>query len=169
MKSFVWFTTLLLLCIELAHAAHIAPIKGHRQHRRASTKPTSRALKRRANRTCSPPASSNGTTPGQINAANGNGFPSLGFKMPDSVPSSVDGWWTDYKAEIGFLGFSYSVSGCTSPHVFLLSLICNFDPCSPLRFPGQSAGTLKSEFKDIRNRFNGRYVRLYGACDRNGF
>jgi exo-beta-1,3-glucanase (GH17 family) len=65
--------------------------------------------------------------------------------MPGSVPSSVSGWWSDYKSEVGFLGFSYAVAGC------------------------QSAGTLKSEFKDIRNRFNGRYVRLYGACDRNGF
>jgi len=36
-------------------------------------------------------------------------------------------------------------------------------------YTGQSASTLKSEFQDIRNRFNGRYVRLYGACDRNGF
>ena len=90
--------------------------------------------------------------------------------MPDSVPSSLDGWWTDYKAEVGFLGFSYAVSGCASPHVFLLFVIRKFDPLLlPLQFLGQSAGTLKSEFKDIRNRFNGRYVRLYGACDRNGF
>ncbi|KAF9647816.1 hypothetical protein BDM02DRAFT_3097479 [Thelephora ganbajun] len=65
--------------------------------------------------------------------------------MPNSVPSSLNGWWSDYKSEIGFLGFSYAVDGC------------------------QSASTLKSEFKDIRKRFHGRYVRLYGACDRNGF
>jgi len=43
------------------------------------------------------------------------------------------------------MGFSYSVAGC------------------------QSRSQLKSEFQDIRNRFNGRYVRLYGACDRAGF
>jgi len=169
MKSFVWFTTLLLLCIELAHAAHITPIKGHRHHRRASTKPPARVLKKRGTRSCTPPASTNSTSgppSGQVNTANGGGFPSLGFKMPSSTPSSVNGWWSDYKSEVGFLGFSYSVSGCASHHEFFLSLICNFDP---VRFPGQSAGTLKSEFKDIRTRFNGRYVRLYGACDRNGF
>lgn len=34
---------------------------------------------------------------------------------------------------------------------------------------GQSKSDLTAQFKDIRNRFNGRYVRLYGACDRNGF
>ena len=130
MKSFVWFTTLLLLCIELAHAAHLAPITGHRHHRRTPPKSTARGLKRRANRSCTPPASSNGTSPGQVNAANGGGFPSLGFNMPDSVPSSVDGWWSDYKAEVGFLGFSYSVSGCASIHKSLLPLIRNLTLCS---------------------------------------
>jgi len=34
---------------------------------------------------------------------------------------------------------------------------------------GQSLATLRTEFKDIKNSFNGRYVRLYGACDRKGF
>lgn len=113
MKSFVWFTTVLLLCIELAHAAHITPVHGHRLHRRVSTKSTGNL--RRRGRTCKPPAGSNGTDTdtNQFNAANNGGFPSLGFKMPDSVPSSVDGWWSDYKSEIGFLGFSYAVDACT--------------------------------------------------------
>jgi hypothetical protein len=35
--------------------------------------------------------------------------------------------------------------------------------------PGQSLSQLKKEFSDIRNRFHGRYVRLYGACDKQGF
>lgn len=36
-------------------------------------------------------------------------------------------------------------------------------------FQGQSLAQLKAEFRDIRNHFNSRYVRLYGACDRDGF
>jgi hypothetical protein len=35
--------------------------------------------------------------------------------------------------------------------------------------PGQSLQQLKKEFADMRNTFNSRYVRLYGACDDNGF
>lgn len=34
---------------------------------------------------------------------------------------------------------------------------------------GQSPGQLNAEFADIRNTFNGRYVRLYGFCDNDGF
>ena len=34
---------------------------------------------------------------------------------------------------------------------------------------GQSPSQLNAEFADIRNNFNGRYVRLYGACDNDGF
>ena len=118
-KSFIWFTTALLLCLELAHATHVPRSSG--------------------------------------------GFPSLGFQMPSSVPSSLDGWWSDYESEIGFLGFSYSVAGCT----FLFdanprSSAWNTDP---MRYIGQSSNTLNREFQDIRNRFGGRYVRLDGACD----
>ena len=126
MKSFVWFTTILLLCVELAHAAHITPAHVHRQHRRTPTKPNSRSLRRRATRTCNPPTTNttdtgadndNTSNPssGQVDVATNDGFPSLGFDMPSSVPSSLDGWWSDYESEIGFLGFSYAVSGCTSP------------------------------------------------------
>ncbi|PIL34110.1 hypothetical protein GSI_03821 [Ganoderma sinense ZZ0214-1] len=74
-----------------------------------------------------------------------NCFPALGFNPPANVPSSLDGWWCDDKTEYAFLGFSYEVSAC------------------------QSKSQLNSEFADIRKRFNGRYVRLYGACDNNGF
>ena len=38
-----------------------------------------------------------------------------------------------------------------------------------MRCSGQSKSHLNSEFADIRKRFNGRYVRLYGACDNKGF
>ncbi|KAF6749437.1 glycoside hydrolase superfamily [Ephemerocybe angulata] len=65
--------------------------------------------------------------------------------MPGSVPSSLDNWWCDTSSEYAFVGFSYAVDAC------------------------QSLDTLKREFKDIRNTFNGRYVRLYGACDKKGF
>ena len=37
------------------------------------------------------------------------------------------------------------------------------------RRSGQSKSQLNSEFADIRKRFNGRYIRLYGACDNKGF
>ncbi|KAI9442198.1 hypothetical protein H4582DRAFT_2054704 [Lactarius indigo] len=33
----------------------------------------------------------------------------------------------------------------------------------------QSLSQLQKEFADMRNNFNSRYVRLYGACDREGF
>nr|ADX07325.1 putative B-(1-6) glucan synthase [Flammulina velutipes] len=72
-------------------------------------------------------------------------FPALGFSMPSWVPSSTNGWWCDPSTEYAFVGFSYEVTEC------------------------QSKETLKREFKDIRNKFSGRYVRLYGACDRAGF
>ena len=94
------------------------------------------------------------------------GFPSLGFQMPSSVPSSLDGWWSDYKSEIGFLGFSYGVM-CTFPSgVNPRSSAWNSDP---IRFLGQNASTLQSDFQDIRTRFNGRYVSMYSACDEDGF
>ena len=114
MKSFIWFTTILLLCVELAHATHITHVRGHRQHRRApAIEPTARRLRRRGTRTCTPPTNNTSSNPSnQINAANSGGFPSIGFKMPSSVPSSINGWWSDYKSEIGFLGFSYAVDSC---------------------------------------------------------
>jgi hypothetical protein len=34
---------------------------------------------------------------------------------------------------------------------------------------GQSKSKLQKEFADIRKTFNSRYVRLYGACDKDGF
>jgi len=71
----------------------------------------------------------------------------LGFKMPSKVPSddALSTWWCDPSTEYAFVGFSYEVTAC------------------------QSAKQLQREFSDIRNRFNSRYVRLYGACDRVGF
>ncbi|KAF8645871.1 hypothetical protein AX16_007529 [Volvariella volvacea WC 439] len=74
-----------------------------------------------------------------------NCFPAIGFTMPSSVPSSLDNWWCDYSTEYAFVGFSYEITAC------------------------QSLSQLRREFADIRNTFNGRYVRLYGFCDRSGF
>ncbi|KAH7888404.1 glycoside hydrolase superfamily [Phlebopus sp. FC_14] len=65
--------------------------------------------------------------------------------MPSSVPNSLDNWWCPMDTEYAFLGFSYEVTAC------------------------QSASQLKKDFLDIRKTFNGRYVRLYGACDNSGF
>lgn len=78
-----------------------------------------------------------------VKTANSSGscFPALDFNMPSSVPSSLDGWWCSPTDEYAFLGFSYEISAC------------------------QSQSQLISEFKDARNTFNARYVRLYGACD----
>ncbi|KAG6850115.1 hypothetical protein H0H93_001036 [Arthromyces matolae] len=72
-------------------------------------------------------------------------FPALGFKMPVKVPSSLDNWWCDPSEEYAFVGFSYEVTEC------------------------QSLTKLRRHFLDIRERFDGRYVRLYGFCDRIGF
>ncbi|KAF8963154.1 glycoside hydrolase superfamily [Flammula alnicola] len=65
--------------------------------------------------------------------------------MPSSVPSSTTNWWCNYDTEYAFVGFSYEVTAC------------------------QSLDTLREEFLDIRKTFKGRYVRLYGACDKEGF
>lgn len=147
MKSFIWFMTVLLLCLELVHAAHIPTIRGYRQHKRTPTKKSvARSLKRRGNGSCKPSTPSNSTTtpnngspnhnnssspsnPPNTNTTNTNsGFPSLGFKMPSSVPSSLDGWWSDYKSELGFLGFSYAVDACTFLDTILPIYARGFDP-----------------------------------------
>lgn len=39
-------------------------------------------------------------------------FPALGFKMPATVPSSLDGWWCDSSTEYAFVGFSYEITQC---------------------------------------------------------
>ncbi|TFK71586.1 glycoside hydrolase family 17 protein [Pluteus cervinus] len=65
--------------------------------------------------------------------------------MPASVPSKVNGWWCDPKTEYAFIGFGYEITPC------------------------QSQDQLTQEFTDIRKRFNGRYVRLYGTCDSDGY
>ncbi|KAK0448915.1 glycoside hydrolase superfamily [Desarmillaria tabescens] len=65
--------------------------------------------------------------------------------MPSIPPSTTNNWWCDMNTEYAFVGFSYEVTAC------------------------QDFNQLRSEFTDIRRRFNSRYVRMYGACDREGF
>ncbi|EDR04017.1 uncharacterized protein LACBIDRAFT_320159 [Laccaria bicolor S238N-H82] len=65
--------------------------------------------------------------------------------MPSTVPTTLDNWWCDYSSEYAFVGFSYEVTDC------------------------QSVAELQNDFTNIRNTFNGRYVRIYGFCDRSSF
>jgi len=90
-------------------------------------------------------ANTTSTTSSSSSSSSSDCFPSSGFKMPDSVPSSLENWWCDPSTEYAFIGFSYEITAC------------------------QSASQLKKEFRDIKQRFNGRYVRLYGTCDKAGY
>ncbi|KAF7312016.1 B-(1-6) glucan synthase [Mycena indigotica] len=85
------------------------------------------------------------TTEAVARAAPPNCFPALGFTMPSSVPSSLTNWWCDRATEYAFVGFSYEVTDC------------------------QSLSQLRTDFKNIRNTFKGRYIRMYGFCDNDGF
>ena len=84
--------------------------------------------------------------------------------MPSNLPASTDGWWCDPVNEYAFLGFSYEITACELLSSFFLSSLS-----SSLLNLGQSLSQLQADFANIRNNFNGRYVRLYGACDNQGF
>lgn len=89
-------------------------------------------------------------------------FPGLGFPMPASVPASTSKWWCAPSTEYAFVGFSYEVTDCTCKlHLHIL-----FTRHS---FLGQSLSKLQTDFLNIRQKFKGRYVRMYGFCDRVGF
>lgn len=45
-------------------------------------------------------------------------FPAVGFKMPNGVPDSLDGWWCNMNDEYAFVGFSYEISACKFPYPF---------------------------------------------------
>lgn len=72
-------------------------------------------------------------------------FPALNFQKPFEPPKDNTNWWCDPSTEYAFVGFSYEVTAC------------------------QSRAQLNREFADIRQNFKSRYVRLYGACDNEGF
>ena len=54
-------------------------------------------------------------------SANPSCFPALGFKMPATLPSSLDGWWCDSDTEYAFMGFSYEITQCALdlPHLLV--------------------------------------------------
>jgi len=175
MKTFLPLAALSLLCLDSVDAKHhargISPAHIRRLNSRSpaidlAAVPSKRTNKKRcvkgtpkisgastnstksAKSSSSAKAKATASPKGTVNTGSNPSsgcFPALGFKMPSSTPDSTDGWWCDPKTEYAFVGFSYEVSAC------------------------QSKSDLTSQFKDIRNRFNGRYVRLYGACDRKGF
>lgn len=63
--------------------------------------------------------------------------------------------------EYAFVGFSYEITACPSS---LSRLYYQTDMTI-----GQSLQQLDKEFADIKYRFKGRYVRLYGFCDNKGY
>ncbi|KAI0743867.1 B-(1-6) glucan synthase [Daedaleopsis nitida] len=65
--------------------------------------------------------------------------------MPQDAPSDLTNWWCDPSTEYAFVGFSYEISAC------------------------EHAATLKNDFANIRKTYNGRYIRLYGTCDKYGY
>lgn len=91
-----------------------------------------------------------------------NCFPAIGFNMPATPLSTTDNWWCDMNTEYAFVGFSYEVTACTSASLAVKCVLLTV-------LAGQDFNQLQTEFTDIRQTFNGRYVRLYGACDREGF
>ncbi|KAI0743866.1 glycoside hydrolase superfamily [Daedaleopsis nitida] len=112
--------------------------------------PVKRSANRCRNGNANPLARLTGTVTPIKNVATssntgGSCFPALDFKMPDNVPDNLSGWWCDPSTEYAFVGFSYEISAC------------------------QDSNTLKKDFKNIRDKFDGRYVRLYGACTQSGY
>ncbi|KAG1777729.1 glycoside hydrolase superfamily [Suillus placidus] len=130
---------LLLLLLDLVSARHV-PRSCHPHSSRSSSNSSTHPLSGVIAVGSAPPAPATST-----DGSSSSCFPSAGFQMPSSVPSSTGGWWCSPNTEYAFLGFSYEVTAC------------------------QSASKLNSDFADIKNTFGSRYVRLYGACDRDGF
>jgi hypothetical protein len=91
--------------------------------------------------------------------------------MPSDVPANLTGWWCNPSDEYGFLGFSYEVTACEFLHSPPpLIFFWEFLSLPSLAFsPGQSLTQLQTDFANIRNTLHGRYVRLYGACNNEGF
>lgn len=102
--------------------------------------------------------------PELVASADTSCFPALGFKMPATVPTSLDGWWCNSNTEYAFVGFSYEITQCAFDSSPFFGSLTHVSVCT-----GQSKSRLNSEFADIRKRFKGRYIRLYGACDRANY
>lgn len=106
--------------------------------------------------TPTPPSTSNSTSNSTLR------FPDLGFKMPATVPNTLDGWWANQSTEYAFMGFSYEITACESHSGY------SNDHYS-ISSPGQSPAELKKDFGNIRTKYKGRYIRLYGTCDNKGY
>jgi hypothetical protein len=132
-----------------------------------ATRPLSRRSHCRNDSTFNESVSSSLAAPASVPSEShhdANCFPSLSFKTPPHIPSSIDGWWCSATTEYAFLGFSYEVTPCASVF-FNESIVTRTLTLSA----GQSLQQLKNDFADMRSTFHSRYVRLYGACDREGF
>jgi hypothetical protein len=78
-----------------------------------ATRPLSRHSHRSSDSTFNKSVSSSLAAPASVSSeSQANCFPSLGFKTPSNVPSSIDGWWCSATTEYAFLGFSYEVTAC---------------------------------------------------------
>lgn len=148
MATFARLSLFLFLLLGIVSASRFETVRSSLPHRPSRSKRVSR-------RSCKAPSNTD------ISAC----FPALGFTTPSSVPASTNGWWCDPVNEYAFLGFSYEVTHCEYPYSFFFSFINSFI----FLFLGQSLSQLQKDFANIRNTFHGRYVRLYGACDKEGF
>lgn len=63
------------------------------------------------------PHSPNSVSPSKLISTTSNCFPSLNFKMPSSVPNSLDNWWCPVNTEYAFMGFSYEITACWFHHL----------------------------------------------------
>ncbi|KAF7979783.1 hypothetical protein HWV62_40820 [Athelia sp. TMB] len=147
MRSFSSITALTLSALAIFAAAHDSEPAAHKRMlaRRSSTK-KSCSVTHNTTSSAKGSATSAAAVASPTSSGNSTGlkFPELGFKMPSAVPSSLDGWWADPSTEYAFVGFSYEISAC------------------------QSQSQLTKDFKNMRTKFNARYVRLYGACVQSG-
>ena len=101
-----------------------------------------------------------------INGVPPNCFPAVGFNMPDETPTDLTDWWCNTDTEYAFVGFSYDISLC---EFFTRSIIFIYMTLTGISFSGPRLRQLKTDFTNMRKTFNTRYVRLYGACDNEGF
>ena len=93
-------------------------------------------------------------------------FPAVGFKMPHATPTSLTNWWCNTDTEYAFVGFSYDISHCNFLRDYC---VCILYDAHRISFSGPSLTQLKTNFSNMKKRFNARYVRLWEACGKKGF
>ena len=54
----------------------------------------------------------NKTSRSVVNDVQHHCFPAVGFKMPNTTPTSLTNWWCNTDTEYAFVGFSYDISSC---------------------------------------------------------